>query len=277
MTRALLLLSLLCGGCLVVPAKKVTTTPAPNVLGTPVFGTATSVDLSATVVAARVSVHAIQHGRCSRSVYGVTQVTTERKAKLGGADDPRAMVFGLVLAPVTIPLSAIITGFILAGDDPQTKLETKLLGTERFACSQAGAHVAVQVSLPSGGMLHGQTDAQGDASFTIPMTESYVGSVGLVAEGAAPSQVAYAMPRPAITVARDAVTECATQQGITGAIELKVRINDAGRATRLWLSLGDAKLEACVGQRLAGLKFPQKTWDHTIKMPLTIAAAAASL
>jgi hypothetical protein len=276
MTRALLLLSVLSGGCLVVPAKKTFSKPIPNEAGAATFATQSSIALTARFADDMIHVHAIRHGECSRPVFKVTEVTTERKAKLGGADDPRAMIFGAVLAPITIPISAIVTGLMLAGDEPVITQEKQLLGTQRYACSQDGSNLAVQMTLPSGATVEGLTDARGDAELGVPATEPYTGAVDVAAQGAEAARVAYALPRPAISVARDAVIECAGRHQISGSVELKASINGNGHVTRLWLSLGDATFNACVSQRLAGLRFPAKTWDHTIRLPVTIAAPAAA-
>jgi len=276
MTRAILVLGLLSGGCLVVPAKKVTSRPAPNEVGAATFATARSVELTAQADAGSVRVHAISHGECSSKVFAVTEVTTERKAKLGGSDDPRAALFGLVLAPVLIPISALVTGFMLAGDEPVTTRQVRPIGIKRFACSREAEQLAIQMTLPSGAVVEAVTDTNGDALFEVPATEPYQGSVRLAAQTAETKQLAYALPRPAVTVLRDAMTECATKHKISGAIELKASINSSGHPTRLWLSVGDAELNQCVSQRVAGQRFPQKMWDHTIKLPLTISTPGAA-
>ncbi len=276
MTRALLLFSILSGGCLIVPATKTLSKAAPNEAGAATFANQKSLALTARFADEMIHVHAIRQGECSRPVFKVTEVTSERRAKLGGASDPRAMILGVLLAPITIPVSALVTGLIVASDEPEVTTERKLLGTQRYACSGSAANVAVKMTLPSGTTVDGITDANGDAELGVPTTEPYTGTVAIVAQGAEGTQVAYSLPKPAITVARDAVTECAARHQITGALELKASINGSGHATRLWLSLGDAELHACVSQRIAGLRFPTKTWDHTIRLPVTIAPPAAA-
>jgi len=282
MKRALALLAptlvgLLGTGCLVVPAKKVSTKPLPNELGTATFATQKSVQLAARADAAKIYVHAIRLGTCSRPVYAVTEVTTERKAKFEVSDDPRGAIFGFLLAPVLIPVSAVVTGFRLAGEDATTDKKTRPLGTQHFECSQAAGEYALQLTLPDGGTLRTMTDAAGDATFELPDLDAYTGHVTVVGQGSEPKQIAYALPRPAITVAKEATQECSAKHGISGAIELKISINDKGRPTRLWVSAGDADYNKCIGMRLSGLKFPERMWDATVKLPITVAPRAASL
>lgn len=276
MTRALLLVSLLCGGCLIVPAKKSTSKAAGHEYGARKFVAARSIELTARANENAVLVHAIRQGECMREVRAVTETTTEKKAKLGGANDPRAAIFGLLLAPVTIPASALVTGLILASDTPVKTTTTRPLGTQRFACSEEAEHLAVQATLASGAVLYGVTDSRGDARIEIPATEPYSGSVTVAAQGAEPQQVAYSLPRPALVVAREAVQECGARGGVSGPVEVKLRISAKGFATRLWLSAGNADVNTCIAQRVSGVRFPEKTWERTIKMPVTVAAPAAA-
>jgi hypothetical protein len=276
MTRALLLLSLLCGGCLVVPAKKTTSRPGGEELGAKTFATARSVELTAKADEASIFVHAIRHGECTQPVYAVTEITSERKAKFRGVEDPRGALFGFLLAPITIPVSALVTGLMVAGDDAVTTKQTRPIGTKRFACSEEAEHLAVQVTLPSGAVVYGVTDNSGDARIEVPTSEPYSGSVTLAAQGAEPTQLAYSLPRPAVMTARDAVQECAAANKVVGRLELKLTINDRGFPTRLWLSAGNADVNTCVSQRVAGKQFPEKMWGRTIKMGIDVAGPAAA-
>jgi hypothetical protein len=261
---------------MIVPAKKTTSRPAGQELGAQTFATVRSVELTARAVENTVLVHAIRRGECTRPVFAVTEITTERKATFRGVDDPRGALFGFVLAPLTIPVSAVVTGLILAGDDSETTKQTRNIGTQRLACAEEAEHLAVQMTLPSGAVVYGTTDIHGDVRIDVPSTEAYTGSVTVAAEGAQSTQLAYALPRPAVTVARDAVQECAAARGFSGSIEVKLSINGAGLPTRLWLSAGDAEVNNCVSQRVAGQRFPQRMWSHTIKMPVEVTAQAAA-
>ncbi len=276
MTRALLLLSLLCGGCLVVPAKKTMSRPAGEQLGAETFATARSVELTARNEEASVFVHAIRHGECTRPVFAVTEITSERKATFRGVEDPRGALFAFVLAPVTLPVSAIVTGLMLAGDDAVTTKQTRPIGTKRYACSEEAEHLAVQLTLPSGAVVYGTTDERGDVRIVVPTSEPYSGSVTVAAQGAESTQLAYALPRPAVMTARDAVQECAAASKVVGKLELKLTINERGFPTRLWLSAGNADVNTCVSQRVAGKQFPEKMWGRTIKMPVDVTAPAAA-
>jgi hypothetical protein len=273
MTRALLFLSVLCSGCLVVPAKKVTTKPVADEFGSAKFAKTSKVELSARSRDGILLIHAIRHGECTRPVYKVTEVTTERKAAMGGAEDPRAMIFGALLAPVTIPLSAIYTGLVVAGDTAETSKNQKLIGTQHYQCSAEAEELAVTVTLPSGEAVAGFTNVHGDTEVSIPASEGYEGNVTLSAEHAEPTVVSYQLPKPAVRVAREAITACATKRGITGPIETKLSVNDSGRVVRVWMSLGDVELQRCVATSVADVVFPEKAWQRTVKLPVTVAPA----
>jgi hypothetical protein len=273
MTRTLLVLSLCSSAlpaCMIVPAKKVTTGPANTEYGARTFAKTHAVELATRADRGTLHVHAIRRGECTRPVYAITEVKTEKQAKLGGPDDPRAKVFGAVLAPVLIPISAVITGFIVAADSPQIRMDTLTVGTQHYGCSEVAGELAIDLTLPSGATLRGVTDEAGDLEVDVPSTEPHTGAVRVAAARAEAREVSYARPRPAYSVTRDAVTECATRFGITGAVELKLAVSDSGRATRLWLSQGDSQFNSCVSQRVAGVEFPDKAHAKTIKLALSL-------
>jgi hypothetical protein len=217
-----------------------------------------------------IRIRALATSECQRQVFAVTEVKKSKHAKLG-VDDPRGRALGLLVAPVTIPISAIITGFVLLNSDDSTTRRTRLLGTETYDCQQDAAGYALALEFPSGHVYRGRTDDSGVLAFAIPADEPYSGQVTVRgAHGSA--EVHYEQPRPPIAEARDALDHCAAAQQMA-AVTLKLTINDRGRAVRVWLSAGDEKLNQCVATKIAGLVFPTTMRNTTVVLP---AAAPAS-
>jgi len=270
MKRLLVLMALLGGGCLVVPATKTVSRPLGSERGPERFHAQRAVQLGARVEGDHVLVHATRVGECVRPVYAVTELTTRKTLSMGGARDPRARAFGFLLAPVLIPTSALVSGIIVGTSGATSTTTQRLVARDHYPCSAPAPNVRIDVGLPTGATLVATTDHRGDATFTVPPSEPYAGRVALRAEGAADLAAAYSLPRPAYVRARDAVLECAAKQALTGHIDLKLSINASGFVSRLWLSTGDADTNACVAQHLAGVEFPAATRDKTIALPLAV-------
>jgi hypothetical protein len=270
MTRAALLLpALLATGCLVVPATRTTTRQVGTEDGLATFAKAHEVQLETQVEGSRVFVKAKRIGECTAPVLAITETTHKKGARLGGASDPRAMVFGAVLAPITIPISALITGFAVAADDGTTTRDTKPVATKRYACSLEADQLRVTFTLPSGAHVSRTTTRDGRIVFDIPDTEAYSGVIALEAPMATSRQVAYSLPKPGITAAREAIVACASEHHVTGNVTVKLSIDNDGRATRVWLSRGDDAVSACVTRGLTDARFPDTTYDSTLSLPLT--------
>lgn len=268
MTRAVLLACLLSGGCLIVPANKSTTRALDNEFGDPAFVASGEVSLTAASKRKHIVVTANRSGQCTRPVFAHSEVTTTKRMKLGGASDPRAMIFGAIVAPITIPVSFLISGLVVANASPETKEESKPIGTQTYACTLVAGQLPVQMTLPSGAIVRGTTDLSGSAVLEVPATEQFVGSATIAAAGAKDAIVQYSLPRPPFVVAREVVTECA--KSLSGLVEVKLSISEDGRATNVWLSSGDDQIRACVSERLGDVVFPERAHGRTVKMPVTI-------
>ncbi len=271
MTRAAFLLPvLLATGCLVVPTTRTTTRQIGTEDGKTTFSKAREVQLETQLEGARLFVAAKRIGECSQPVLAITETTREKGARLGGASDPRAMVFGAVLAPITIPISALITGFAVAADDPETTRDETPVATKRFACSLEADQLDVTFTLPSGARVTRTTSRDGRIAFDIPETEPYAGVIAVAATMATDRSIAYALPKPGITAARDAIVACAAEHHVTGNVTAKLSIDAEGRATHVWLSRGDDAVSACVTRGIADARFPDTTHDSTVSMPLAL-------
>lgn len=276
MTRALLLSTLLLTGCLIVPSTRTTTRRVGTENGVATFAKAHEVTLSAEARGQTLLVQAKRIGECTQPVMEIREVTRSKHAKLGGASDPRARALGFLLAPITIPISAVITGLSVASDVAETEQVSTQIGIKRYACSLEANQLTISFTLPSGETVKRRTPRNGRIQLDIPDTEPYVGTITMTAPTAAPQQVAYAMPKPAITAARDAILSCAEQHGITGDVTAKLRIDTAGAMSRVWLSAGDTTFNRCVTTAVTSLQFPETTRSTTLTMPLTVPSATAA-
>src|SRR5262245_7772246 len=126
MMRSILLLGLLCGGCVILPTTKPTTRSAGTERAPVELGPVKAVSLQVGASRTDVRVRATKQRQCHTKVFAITEVTKSKHARFG-VDDPRLRVLGLIPAVLTIPVSAIVTGFIVAAaDDETTRLKTPL-------------------------------------------------------------------------------------------------------------------------------------------------------
>jgi hypothetical protein len=276
MTRALLLCCALSTGCLIVPRSQTTSRRVGTEDGIATFAHAREVTLSARAEGTTLYVQATRIGECTQPVFEVSEVTTTKHARLGGASDPRARAFGFLLAPITIPISAIVTGLAVASDTGSTERVTRPLGTKRYACSLQANQLTVALTLPSGAILKETTPRDGHIALAIPDSEPYEGAITVSAPSAPTQQVSYVIPKPAVTAARDAILGCSEQHGVSGNLTAKLSIDEAGQATRVWLSTGDATFNVCVAKAVSSLRFPEATRATTLSLPLTVPAATTA-
>jgi hypothetical protein len=273
MTRALLLPLVLTTGCLVVPTTRTTTRDVGTEDGAATFAKATDLQVTTRVESSTLHVQAKRVGECTQQVFAITETTRKKGARMGGATDPRARALGFLVAPVTIPISALITGLAVAADQGTTSRDTRAIAIKRFACTLEASHMTVGFVLPSGKRIERTTTRDGRIDLEIPATEPYEGTIAMTLPAQAAREVAYALPKPAVTAARDAITTCAAQHGISGDITAKLSIDGQGRATRVWLSRGDAALGACVSGQIRDARFPDLTHDTTLTVPLSVGTA----
>ncbi|HEY5926435.1 MAG TPA: hypothetical protein VIV11_32335 [Kofleriaceae bacterium] len=264
MTRSLWLISLICTGCVVLPTTKTKTRYAGTEQTALTYGKVKAVTLQTAASRKDVRVRATSTRECQRQILAVTELTKSKHAKLG-VDDPRGRVLGVFFAPITIPISAIITGLVVATSDDSTTRVTTPVRTEAIECTSEAAGLALELEFPSGHVQRGKTDANGVLAVAIPRDEPYSGNVVVRGDNVT-AQVQYEQARPPITVARDAIEACRAQQQFA-AVTLKLTVNERGLVTRMWLSAGDDKLHACVAARIAGIVFPNTLRSTTVVLP----------
>jgi hypothetical protein len=268
--------SILLTGCLIVPSSQTTTRRIGTENGIATFAKAREVTMSTQVSGTMLYVQAKRIGECTQPIIAISEISTTKHARLGGASDPRARAFGFLLAPITIPVSAIITGLAVASDTGHTERVSKPVATKRFACSLEANQLTVAVTMPSGAIVKQTTPRDGHLAIEIPDTEPYQGEITVSAPSAPSQKLAYTLPKPAVTAARDGILACSEQHHITGSVTAKLSINAEGQSTRVWLSAGDATFNVCVARAVSSLRFPEATRGSMLSMPLTVPVATAA-
>jgi hypothetical protein len=214
--------------------------------------------LAANVVEHTLTVRAVASRSCIRDVNNVFEVRESRHLRMGGADDPRAKVFGLLLSPITLPVSAVISGVSVLGDDTVTRA-TKVDHREKYACTTPAAQLPVAIELPSGARDTAVTDDRGELVYAIPLTEPYAGTI-VVKNTDATREVAYRQTLPALVEAREAMEACSA-----GAATLALQLDVTGHVVHAWVARDTADTSECVRGRLARVAFPFH--DETIELP----------
>ena len=192
--KTIVLVLALCSGCLVVPH---TTTTARQV-GTeslaPEPGPIHSITLAAGTKGGFIAVRAIAERTCTRRVMNLYDVRQEKGADVTDPHDARAKIFGVLVSPVTLPISAIVTGIVLLGSDDVTRVKS-LARVDHYACSDAAAHQELVIDLPSGVHAAAKTDDDGRLLFAVPATEPDDGAITVHA-GDTERRVEYHRPQP---------------------------------------------------------------------------------
>lgn len=129
-----------------------------------------------------VVVSAIRTRDCHREVFEVSEGTEHRGLRMGGVDDPRGRAFGAILAPVTLPISLLISGLAVAFDGDDRQVVRAPYQVETTPCKEPAAKIAVDIELASGTHFARHTDERGVLTFTIPVTEPVRGVVTARAE-----------------------------------------------------------------------------------------------
>lgn len=255
-------------GCVIIPATKTTTESLGTKQSEPIAGATKGVKLSVESPDAEIVVRASYLRDCERRTYDVTRITTTKHAKLGGTEDPRGRAFGALIAPLTIPISAAITGLMVAGSAKVVRKETlKRAVTE--PCPTVAVNLPVELVLASGRTLTLHTDERGMVSVAVPETEPYQGEVIARANGVS-DRASYVRPRPALSQVRDATRSCAARHRVTGRLELRVTVDPKGSPTQIGTNQGTGELATCVGAAISKLRFPAAQRGATLVLPFQL-------
>ncbi len=199
-----LALAWLSSGCLVVSNTTTTTTKVGHVeepaqMG-PVGAAGLDVRLTGTALVIRTS-----HARiCRQQAFDVDEDTEDVSVdfEMLTADRHRSVasvgtiVLDVLLAPITIPVSALITFPYVLIRDGHVARRRELVDDKAFACPVEVPSVHVVVDLPSGARVEGTTDGHGVLELAIPASEP-AGNVTVHALGQATALVFAPSPSPA--------------------------------------------------------------------------------
>lgn len=266
----MLALLVLCSGCFVLPKTRTTTRVLGTETGDFTHGAVRKLALTAALRDDTIDVTAATERTCTRPIYRITEIKKEKHASYRGNRDARAGLFALVLAPITIPVTAIGTGVALLadGDGEATEVRTPLR-TETLACTTAAADVAVEVVWPSGAIAVETTNADGIARVRIPDTEPYEGVVKIVAP-AAQTELRYALAMPGVTAVRETVLACSVVHQIAGAVKVEVDVDVYGRAKSVGVDLDDKLFSRCVSDGVAKTRFSDAHRASKLVLPFEL-------
>jgi hypothetical protein len=269
MNRLLLVFATALAGCVIVPTTRTTTKSLGTEDSGLIEGATKGIKLTIESPEAQLVVRATYQRDCERQVLAVTQTTTSIHAKLGGSSDPRGRVFGFLISPLTIPISAAITGLVLASSDDQIERKTAIQSVTKLDCTTVAANLPVELVLPSGRTIQKTTDERGMIAMPIPDTEPYQGQV-IARAGHATDHTDYTRPRPALAVLRDATRACASRHQLTGVLHLRVTIDTRGAPVRISTDRGPGELTSCLGTAIAKVRFPVLQREATLVFPIQL-------
>jgi len=188
---------------------------------------------------------------------------------MGGVEDPRAAPVAAVLAPVTLPISLLVSGISVLANSTNRYEKRKVIGVETLACTEPADGVAVEVTLASGLAFTRTSDTEGKVTFRLPSGEPYRGVIHARAESQT-AELKYKRKTPGVTAVRDAVTSCAHDAAFAGALEVRVDVNPEGMPTKVALDHADPALTTCITTQIAEARFPQEQRDSTLVLPFSL-------
>ena len=172
MMRLVLVLAM-CSGCFVVPVTTTTTKVIQRTTSAPIPSAPGVFELDANVQATMLYGTASWHRECQRAIVDLLETTRKRHADIQDIDETGSLTNALaemLLAPITMIPSGIVTAIILARSHAQTTRHEQATGV-RELCPIPAANIAVAVTLPSGDMLETTTDDGGNFAIDVPETE----------------------------------------------------------------------------------------------------------
>lgn len=266
------LLALLCS-CAVVPTTRATSRDVGFRDGPLIGGVERAIVLAPQMHDGTLTVHASRVRDCQRQILAVTEITRSRELTISSPDDPRAKVFGLVLAPVVLPVSALVSGIAVAASNDETTEQTRIDHTIALRCEGAAPGLVLEVVAPSGALLHATANDVGDAQLDVPAGEPYRGTLVIRAAGGATAQIAYDRPLPPVAALRDAARTCAIDQDITGTLRVELTVDETGAPRHIHVDRGTTPLAACIGASVKHLRFAKLSTTLVFAVDLPSALA----
>jgi hypothetical protein len=147
----------------------------------------------------RINVRAIAPRVCTSEQWELVDVTRSKSVGMfvlgtsgtTGREEDVLILIGVLLAPITLTLSGIVTGIDLAASDDKTTRERHKTKTWSYDCPIVGAGLALALTVPSGAITELTTGPDGSAYFDVPITEAERGVVAVQVSGLAPREVPY--------------------------------------------------------------------------------------
>jgi len=251
-------------GCAVVP----TTRSSVRRIGTEsaiVEPADSKLALATTYKDGELAVRATRHGTCKRQQIAIDEHRAARHATFHTPKDPRVGILAFILAPLTIPTSAVYTAVAVHSSGTR-RIEKHVIASKPFSCTTPSASLAVELSLPSGRRLERTTDAAGERTVEVLLKEPYRGKVTIVA-GGQNATIDYARPMPAVTALREAVRTCVARAGVVGSIGFEVDVDADGAVTAARADTA-TDLGACITDALALVRFPTSHRDARLAFRL---------
>lgn len=269
MNRLIVAVALVLTGCFIVPATKQTTKHLGTKDSGLIEGAVEQTSLAIEGSEAQLTIRATHRRACERRVFAVTETTTTRHARLGGSSDPRGRAFGFLISPLTIPISAAITGLMVASHGTKVERATTLQQVTKLGCTTVATRLPIELVLASGRTIRGVTDERGMVTLWIPTSEPYQGTV-IARAGQATATTTYERPRPAMAVLRDTTRTCAKRHEIIGLLTLRVTVDTRGAPLQIATDRGPGELATCIGSAIAKLRFPDEQREATLVLALQI-------
>jgi hypothetical protein len=203
---------LVSGGCFILP-KTETTRQVVSTEQEQAAEPAAAMRVELATTNRQIAVRAVATRTCRSETWQNIETRRETTASLeiadpgGGSSGYEAAVF-LLLAPVTLAVSGIITAIIVASSDPKIKRERHKTFVSYRDCSIAGAGLPVTIALPSGVSVELVTGDDGRAYFDMPDFEAEDGVVEVAVGELSPQHVHYCPTCvwPPVTVAAKPVS-----------------------------------------------------------------------
>ncbi len=187
-TTSLAVIASMVSGCYVGTEKR-TVSRVVSVERSPlVVGTVGGVFVRGEITETRVAIQTLRRRDCHHRVGRVIEETSRRVSKiktttadLSGANidngDAGGAIALLALFPIVFAVTGVVSSVRVVASGTRTTRTPEPGEIKRFACPAEAPGLHVEVSLPSGAIVAGTTDAVGRFSFTIPETEPPSGTI----------------------------------------------------------------------------------------------------
>jgi hypothetical protein len=144
-----------------------------------------------------ITVRAIAPRVCTSENWEIVDTTRSKRVGLfffepaGYGAEEALLIVGVILAPVTLTVSGLVTGIVVVSSDDTTTRERRKTATWQHDCPIVGAGLPVAMTLPSGASAELVTGSDGRAYLDLPAGEPEDGVVAVRVSGLAPRELRY--------------------------------------------------------------------------------------